>query len=54
MKRLLHILIAVLFTTTLVSANMSSAFASSSEDEHALEMEVNGYHVRLASQNDIV
>ena len=52
MKRLLHILIAVVFTVTLVSANTSSAFASSGDDEHAMEMEVNGYHIKLASQNE--
>lgn len=52
MRRLLHILIAALITVTLVSANTPSAFASSGEDEHAMEMEVNGYHVKLASQNE--
>lgn len=51
MKRFLHILIAVLFAVTL-SANTSLVFASSGEDEHAMEMEVNGYHVKLASQNE--
>ena len=52
MRRFLHILIAVLFTFTLVSANTSTAFASEGDDEHAMEMEVNGYHVTLESQND--
>lgn len=51
MRRLLHIYLAVLFTVALVSANTSSAFASEGDDEHALEMEVNGYHVTLESQN---
>ena len=52
MRRLLHLLLAVLFAVTLVSANTSSAFASEGDIEHALEMEVNGYHVTLESQND--
>lgn len=52
MRRFLHILFAVLFTVTLVSANTSSAFASEGDDEHAMEMEVNGYHVTLESQNE--
>jgi hypothetical protein len=50
MRRLLHLLLAVLFTVALVSANTSSAFASEGDDEHA--MEVNGYHVTLESQNE--
>lgn len=52
MRRFLHILITVLFTVALVSANTSPAFATSGDDEHSLEMEVNGYHVKLASQNE--
>jgi hypothetical protein len=52
MRRFLHILITVLFTVTLVSSNTSSAFAASGDDNHALEMEVNGYHIKLASQNE--
>ena len=52
MRRFLHILFAVLFTVTLVSANTSSAFASEGDDEHAMEMEVNGFHVTLESQNE--
>jgi hypothetical protein len=52
MRRFLHILLVVLFTVTLVSANPSSVFASAGDDEHALEMEVNGYHVALESQNE--
>jgi len=52
MRRLLYILFAALFTFTLVSVNTSSAFASEGDDEHAMEIEVNGYHVTLASQNE--
>ena len=52
MKQFLHILLAIVFTFTLVSANTSTAFASSGDEEHAMEMEVNGYHVTLASQNE--
>src|SRR5215216_442369 len=52
MRRFLHILLAMLFTVTLVSANTSSAFASAGDNEHTMEMEVNGYHVTLASQNE--
>lgn len=52
MRWFLHILLAMLFTVTFVLANSSSAFASEGDDEHAMEMEVNGYHVTLESQNE--
>ena len=52
MRRFHHILLVVLFTFALVSASTSSAFASEGDDEHAMEMEVNGYHVTLESQNN--
>lgn len=52
MKRFLHIVLAILFTFTVVSANPTAAFASSGNDEQTMEVEVNGYHVTLASQNE--
>lgn len=52
MKRFLHITLTVLITIALASANPSSVLASEGDDENTLEMEVNGYHVTLASQND--
>ena len=52
MKRFLHLLLAIVFAFTLVSANLTAAFASSGDDEHTMEMEVNGYHITLASQNE--
>ncbi|HEX6032828.1 MAG TPA: FixH family protein, partial [Anaerolineales bacterium] len=36
----------------IASANSSKALADEGGGEHTLEMEVNGYHVTLASQND--
>ena len=52
MGRFLHILLVVLFTLALVSANTSSVFASEGDNEHAMKMEVNGYYVTLESQNE--
>jgi hypothetical protein len=52
MRRFLHILLAMLFTITLISATTSSASASAEDNEHAMKMEVNGYHVTLESQNE--
>jgi hypothetical protein len=52
MRRFLHIVLVVLFTVVLVSANTSSAFASEGDNEHAMKMVVNGYHVTLESQNE--
>jgi hypothetical protein len=52
MKRFLHITLTLLTMIAIVSANPSSVLASEGDDEHALEMEVNGYHVTLDSQND--
>jgi len=52
MKRFLHITLTLLTMIAIVSANPSLVLASEGDDEHALEMEVNGYHVTLDSQND--
>lgn len=52
MKRFLHITLTLLIMIVIVSANPASVLASEGDDEHALEMEVNGYHVTLDSQND--
>jgi hypothetical protein len=52
MKRFLHITLTLLVVIAIVSANPSSVLASEGDDGNALEMEVNGYHVTLDSQND--
>ena len=52
MRRLLHIALALLIMVGLFFATVSTAYASEGTDEHAMEMEVNGYHVSLTSQND--
>jgi hypothetical protein len=52
MKRFIHITLTVLIMIIIVSANPSSVLASEGDDGNALEMEVNGYHVTLDSQND--
>ena len=52
MKRFLHIALALLIIIGLFFAAASTAYASEGTDEHAMEMEVNGYHVSLTSQND--
>ena len=52
MRRFLHITLTLLILIGIVSANPSSVLASEGDDENVLEMEVNGYHVTLASQND--
>jgi hypothetical protein len=52
MKRFLHILLTILFIFTLVAGIPTAALASAEDSEHALEMEVNGYHVTLDSQNE--
>jgi hypothetical protein len=52
MKRFLHITLTLLVMVGMMSANPSAVLASEGDDEHALEMEVNGYHVTLDSQND--
>ena len=50
MKRLLHIITILFFTLTLLLASPNAAFASEEDSGH-LEVEVNGYHVALTSQN---
>jgi hypothetical protein len=55
MKRFLSITLTLLLALAFASANSFTVFADEGEDqhdEHALEMEVNGYHVTLANQND--
>lgn len=52
MKQLLHITLTLLLSIVLVLANFSTVLADEGEGEHTLEMEVNGIHVTLASQND--
>jgi hypothetical protein len=52
MRRVLHITLTLLLALVIASANSTTAFADEGGGEPTLEMEVNGYHVTLASQND--
>ena len=54
MKRLLHILFSFLLILVIASANPFSVRADGGDDEHApaMEVEVNGIHVSLASQHE--
>lgn len=52
MRRLLQSALALLILVGLFFTAASTAYASEGTDEHAMEMEVNGYHVSLTSQND--
>jgi len=52
MKRLLHTSSTLFFIITILFANPSSVLANEGDGGNLLEMEVNGYHVTLASQND--
>lgn len=54
MKRLLHIAFSLLLTLLIASANPFSVRADGGDDEHipAMEAEVNGIHVSLASQHE--
>jgi hypothetical protein len=54
MKPILHITSILLFLVAILFANPSSVLADEGEAGHSLEMEVNGYHITLASQNDWV
>ncbi|MHB8778163.1 MAG: hypothetical protein ACYC6R_10425 [Anaerolineales bacterium] len=52
MKRLLHTSSTLFFIITILFVNPYAVLASEGDDGHQLEVEVNGYHVTLASQND--
>lgn len=52
MKRLLHISSTLFFIIAILFANPYTVLANEGDDGHQLEMEVNGYHVTLASQNE--
>lgn len=52
MKRLLYLILTLLFTIALTATNAFTVIADEGEGEHTLEVEVNGIHVTLASQND--
>jgi len=52
MKRLLHFTLILLVSIAIASANSSTVLADEGEGDHPLEVEVNGIHVTLASQND--
>lgn len=54
MKRLLTTSSTLFFIITILFANPYAVLANEGDDGHQLEMEVNGYHVTLASQNDWV
>lgn len=52
MKRLLYTSSTLLFIITILFANPYTVLANEGDGGHQLEMEVNGYHVTLASQNE--
>ena len=52
MKRILHTTSILLFILALLFASPHVVLADEGDGGHQLEMEVNGYHVTLASQND--
>ncbi|MBI5841906.1 MAG: hypothetical protein HZB19_17600 [Chloroflexi bacterium] len=52
MKRLLYTSSALLFIITILFANPYTVLANEGDGGHPLEMEINGYHVTLTSQNE--
>ena len=52
MKRFLYAGTILVFVLAALFASPTSAYANEGDGEGALEMEVNGYHVTIASQND--
>jgi hypothetical protein len=54
MKRNLHKIATLALLLVIVFANPISVLANEGEGGHRLEMEVNGYHVTLSSQNEWV
>lgn len=52
MKCLLHTLMILFFVFAAFFAAPNTVLASEGDDSHGLEVEVNGYHVTLASQNE--
>lgn len=53
MKRLFHTSLTLFFITAILLANPYTVLADEGQDAvHPLEVEVNGYHVTLASQNE--
>lgn len=54
MKRLPHTLTTLLFIFAILFANPNTVLASEGDGGHEMEVEVNGYHVTLASQNEWV
>jgi len=52
MKWLLHALTILLFVFAAFFAAPKTVLASEGNDSHGMEVEVNGYHVTLASQNE--
>ena len=54
MKRFLHIALALLTVLTILFLNPVVALANEEDGGHGLELEVNGYHVTLSSENEWV
>lgn len=52
MKRILHTTSILLFILALLFASPHAVLANEEDGGHGLEMEVHGYHITLASQND--
>jgi len=54
MKRLIHASSTLLLIISIVFANPGTVLASEGDGGHGLEVEINGYHVTLSSENDWV
>jgi hypothetical protein len=52
MKRFFHITLMFMLSLAIAFTNSSAVLADGEDGEHALEMQVHGYHVTLASQNE--
>lgn len=54
MKRLLSAISSLIFIVAILFTNANNVLASGEDGGHLLEMDVNGYHIALSSQNEWV
>jgi len=52
MKRFLHVISTLITILTILLAKTNRVLASGEDGGHLLEMDINGYHVTLSSQNE--
>jgi hypothetical protein len=52
MKRFFHVTLIFMLSLAIAFTNSSAVLADGEDGEHPLEMQVHGYHVTLASQNE--